>query len=281
VSDIDNSTLIKLSLSALCKVAVRRTSGSFATKVINSIILSFRKKYGFLNHINFTVNNEIISNDFIKINSNVNSYSTKIVCKGIEAIIRVIYLDLQTKAGLYFIKEFKENAGFQVISILEENGIDIDLLEYEQNHLFQHQKQKKSIDQEVSLLGYSWIDVSRWRYDANNDVCILYDKNGKELDKLNLNVIIKNHINSLSGMDDLEFEDDKITDKDIKLLNLLNNQDLNIDSATEILGISDKELDQIIHRLLRLEILHFTDLDVVSITDKGRKYILTNKRKLN
>lgn len=273
MSDIDNSTLIKLSLSALCKVAVRRTSGSFAIKVINSIIISFRKKYGFLNHINLTGNNDTTSNDFIKIKSNVNSYSTKFICKGIEAIIRVIYLDLGTKAGIYFVKEFKENAGSQVITILEENGIEIDLLEYEQRHLYQHEKQKKTIDQDVSLLGYSWGDVSRWRYDANNDVCILYDEKGTELDKLNLNVIIKNHINSLTGKDDLEYENDTITNEDIKLLDLLNKQDLYIDSVTEILGISDKEFDEIIHRLLRLEILHYSDLDVVSITEKGKKYL--------
>jgi hypothetical protein len=275
MTDIDNLTLIKLSLLALFKVAARRTSGSFAIKVINSIIISFRKKYGFLNHINLTDNNDITSNDFIKINSNINSYSTKIVCRGIEAIIRVIYLDLRTKAGLYFIKEFKQNAETQVINTLEENGIDIDLLEYEQNHLYQHQKQKKSINQDISLLGYSWNDVSLWRYDANNDVCVLYDKNGNELDKLNLNVIIKNHINSLTGLDDLEYEDDMITTRDIKLLNLLSSRDLYIDSAIELLGITDKELDQIIHRLLRLEILHYSDLDVVSITEKGKKYLKT------
>ncbi len=277
MSEIENRILLKLSIEALNKSAGRRTSANFSQKVIISIIESLKQKYNFLKLIEFQKNDDFdISNDFINIKLEVNSYPLKDICKCIEQIIRIIYLDLKQKAGVFFVKEFKECIGPNIISTLEKNGVDVDLLEFEQQHIYSRENQKKSHSNEVSLLGYSWKDVSSWRYDENNAVCILYNQNGQEMDKLNLDVIIKNHINRLSEDEEFYFnevEDIELKDIEIKFIKLLNNKDLYIDTAINLLNISDDELHNIVDKLTRLEILHYTDLDVVSITEKGKKYL--------
>lgn len=273
--EIDNKDLLKISLRALCQVSGRRTSDNFAKKVITSIIESFKEKYNFLIYVKFKhdENFEDLKN-FIIIDEKINSYSINEICKCIEQIIRIIYLDLKHKTGIYFIKEFRQYVGEKIISLLDENGVDIDLLEFEHQHIYNRENKKKSYSNDASLLGYSWRDVKTWRYDDHNDVCILYNKNGGELDKLNLSVIIKNHIEKLSSDDENDkHEDIEIKDNDIKLINLINNKDLYIDTVTNLLDISFEEITQIVDKLVKLEILHYTDLDVVSITEKGKKYL--------
>jgi len=275
LEEIDNKNLLKISLMSLCKAAGRRTSENFSKKVINSIIESFEEKYEFLTNVTIKENEEFDEmTNFVIVDDKINSYNMNEICKCIEQIIRLIYLDLKQKTGIYFIKEFRQYVGEHIISLLNENGVDIDLLEFEHQQVYNRENKKKSYSNDISLLGYSWRDVKKWRYDEHNDVCILYNKNGEELDKLNLGVIIKNHIQKLSSDDEnSEYEDMEIKDLDIKLINLISNKDLYIDTAINLLNISLDELTQIVDKLVRLEILHYTDLDVVSITEKGKKYL--------
>ena len=52
-------------------------------------------------------------------------------------------------------------------------------------------KEKENIAGAASVLGYSWSDVSNWKYDDHNNVCILYNNDEGILDKLNLDAIIQ------------------------------------------------------------------------------------------
>ena len=58
-------------------------------------------------------------------------------------------------------------------------------------------KSKESIG-EKSLLDYSWDKISDWKLDPDNGVCIVYDKDGKVLDRLNLDEIVKKHMAALT-----------------------------------------------------------------------------------
>jgi hypothetical protein len=186
-------------------------------------------------------------------------------------------MDIQDKGGLYFMKEFRELAGEKTLEILKEFGVDFSLLSMEQKHAYQQKNESSSGD--VGMLGYSWSDVSKWKYDDRNNVCILYNNNEDVLDKLNLDAIIKEHIERITGIDDVDDTDDTFQikterfQKEIDLLQLLRSKDIDIESALAILQISEDELEHMVKRLMNLGFLEYVDVDIVKITDKGMQYI--------
>jgi len=268
--DIKNASIVHNSLQALCSIAGRRTTSNFAVKVMNTIMTTLRDRYDFLKYV------EIHDEHNIQVASQINEISSSEICKTIETAIRIVYMDLQDNGGLYFMKEFKEIIGKETIHALEENGIDLNIIEMEQKHSFNHRNKVNKIAGDASILGYTWSDVSNWKYDDHNKVCILYNKNEKILDKLNLDVIIKEHIDKLTGSDDIDISQDLQTEryqKEYELLTMLQSKDLDIDTALTLLQISDEELEHIVKRLMGLGFLEYVDVDVVKISEKGLQYI--------
>ena len=94
-------------------------------------------------------------------------------------------------------------------------------MQIEQHYLYRSREQKKARQgknarpYDVSLLSYTWKNVSSWKYDPSKRICVLYDKNGNVLDHLDLNLIVKNYIKCLSEEDGYETSmDHKIEDKE-------------------------------------------------------------------
>lgn len=268
-----NAEILKNTLFAICKVSGRRTSESFAYKVINTIVNSLKNRYMYLEHISIQ---GIESIDQIQVSTQINDIQTSELFKGLETIIRVVYMDLEDTAGLYFIKELKQQMEKDILTTLIKNGLDLNLLEIEQQHAFQYRQNKKNMAGDPSLLGYTWKEVSNWKYDDLNNVCILYDQQDHILDKLNLDAIIKEHIERLTGSEELEDIDDLHTErfkKEFELLHLLQQKDIDIDTAVSLLRVNEDELDHMIKRLLDLGLLEYIDFDVVSLSEKGMRYI--------
>jgi len=268
-----NAEILKNTLFAICKVSGRRTSESFAYKVINTIVNSLKNRYMYLEHISIQ---GIESIDQIQVSTQINNIQTSELFKGLETIIRVVYMDLEDTAGLYFIKELKQQMEKDILTTLIKNGLDLNLLEIEQQHAFQYRQNKKNMAGDPSLLGYTWKEVSNWKYDDLNNVCILYDQQDHILDKLNLDAIIKEHIERLTGSEELEDIDDLHTErfkKEFELLHLLQQKDIDIDTAVSLLRVNEDELDHMIKRLLDLGLLEYIDFDVVSLSEKGMRYI--------
>jgi hypothetical protein len=148
------------------------------------------------------------------------------VGRAIETIIQVVYMDLKENAGLFFIKELIKRAGKDVITALKNVGVDLELLEIQQRFIFRQRNRIKTVvankdNKEKSLLNYSWDKVSSWDYDFNKEVCIIYGKDGEQLDILNLKNVIKGYINDLTGEGTIEeCIDYKIIDKQKKGLKL-------------------------------------------------------------
>ena len=268
-----NAEILKSTLFAICKVSGRRTSESFAYKVINTILNSLKDRYMYLEKVSIQGTESL---DQIQISTQINSIQTSELFKGLETIIRIVYMDLEDTAGLYFIKELKQQMEKDILTTLIKNGLDLNLLEMEQQHAFQYRQNKKNMAGDASLLGYTWKDVSNWKYDDLNNVCILYDQQEHILDKLNLDAIIKEHIERLTGTEELEDIDDLHTErfkKEFELLHLLQQKDIDIDTAISLLKVDEDELDHMIKRLLDLGLLEYVDFDVVSLSEKGIKYI--------
>jgi len=294
MSKLQNSDLLRNILKAVYITASRRTTPSFAIAVIGAITKTLEQRYNFLKNITFFEDGK--SEDFIMIDSKINSINSDKIAKAIENIVQIVYMDLREKAGFYFIKELIINAGENVISNLKDIGVDLELIQIQQHYLYRRQskgtKDKLSKDQgqlnNVSLLGYSWENVSTWKYDTDNKSCIIYDKNGTELDCLNLDTIVRNYISSISADSSAILTDEykeqikkiELTKKEFELLNMIQSQDTDFESASALLHMSQTELNDIIKKLLTLELLNYVSSEEVAITEIGIEYLKGRKKVL-
>ena len=198
-------------------------------------------------------------------------------------------MDLVGKTGLFFIKELKEQAGEQIISELRDFGVDLALLQTEQRYMHRQHKKRKQQTQmrrtqgnlehrdDVSLLGYSWKNVGSWKYDPLQKTCVLYSKEGRELDRLNLDTIIESYITNLTQ----EYEDPSceyqeeisLSDKEIELLKMLQSRDMDAETALVILHVSKIEFEHIVRKLLQNELLHYVSFNEIELTEEGLTFL--------
>lgn len=272
MSALSNSYLITRTIETLCAVAGRRTSDKFTYNVIAAIIKTLEPKYPFLKHV---IINPSDSEDAVYVSSKTNTFSFDTVCTALGIIIRVAQMDLKDAAGLYFIKEFRESAGEEIISLLEYHHVDLSVMELEQQHVYGRQQQKSN-EQSTSLLGYAWDSVTNWKYDEKNDVCVLYDSSGVILDKLNMGTIIKNHVNRLTRIatpPQKKGMSTPISEKESNLLSMIFEQDLHVETVLGILDISLDELKKMIQKLLKMELLQHIDMDEITLTERGIQFL--------
>lgn len=286
---MENCEVIGGILRTLYSVASRRTSQTFAATVIGAIIKTLEQNYEFLRSINIEnpeyTNSEII----INISNDINTVDRFRIGSAIEAIIRIVYMDLVGKTGLFFIKELKEQAGEQIISELRDFGVDLAILQTEQRYMHrQHRKRKQQTQMrktqgnlehrdDVSLLGYSWKNVGSWKYDPLQKTCVLYSKEGRELDRLNIDTIIESYVTNLTE----EYEDPSgeyreevsLSDKEIELLKMLQSRDMDAETALVVLHVSKIEFEHIVRKLLQNELLHYVSYNEIELTEEGLTFL--------
>jgi len=220
-----NAYIVEKIMYGLYNTAGRRTTFNFAIAIMDTITRTLEQRYDFLKYLIFKIQSE--SEEVIKIDSNINFADPTKVGKAIEAIVKVVCMDLQEKAGLYFINELKKNTDQDVIECLYDIGVDLELLKIQQHYIYRQSKRIKAMSkesfkesndikhEEKSILNYNWEDVSNCEYDPINKTCTIYDKAGNVLDHLDLNLIVKNYIKYLSEEDSFETSIDyKIEDKE-------------------------------------------------------------------
>ena len=140
---------------------------------------------------------------------------------------------------------------------------------------------------DVSLLGYSWKNVGSWKYDPLQKTCVLYTKEGKELDRLNLDTIIESYVTNLTE----EYEDPSseyqeeiiLTEKEIELLKILYSRDIDAETATVVLHVSKIEFEQIVRRLFQSELFHYVSFNEIELTEEGITFLAEkeNEKKVN
>jgi hypothetical protein len=287
---VRNSDVVGSILRALFSVASRRTTQSFAATVIGAIIKTLEQNYQFLKYVhveNLTTENP---NEIISISSEIDTIDSSEIGTAIEAIIRIVYMDLVGKTGLFFMKELKEQAGDHIITEMKRYGVDLALLQTEQRYMHRQHRKKKQQDQEqkkgsdalkhrddVSLLGYTWKNVGSWKYDPLQKTCVLYSKDGKELDRLNFDTIIESYITNLTK----EYEDPSaaseeeiiLTEKEIELLKMLYSRDMDEESVIVLLHISKIEFEHLVRRLLQSELLHYVSFNEIELTEEGITFL--------
>lgn len=282
-----NSYVLGEVLKALYHVAGRRTTNSFAAKVIGSIIKTLEQKYIFLKYVRINDRGELLEDEAIAISPEIENVDRELVGKAIEAIVRVVYMDIIGKGGLFFIAEIKKRAGDELMDQLQNFGVDLAALQIEQHYLYRSRERKKAKAKkphgDVSLLGYTWKNVASWKYDQKHKLCVLYNKNGEILDTLDLDSIVEDYVKNLSDtLEEVPEEierDFKPNQKEIELLNMLYNRDMDAETAVKLLHITKEDFDRMVMRLLENELLQYTSFNVIELTEIGISYI--SKKELN
>ncbi len=288
-----NSVLLEAILTALYNVASRRTSLKYADETIGSTIKTLEGKFEFMKYINISKSDISEQGFAISFDSDIDNVRPEIIGKAIEALIRVIYNDIGNEAGLYFVTELKELAGDEISKMIINCEVDLDQIQFEQHYAYRRRVRKQEIAEAEkegrvkskrpdNLLGYSWGNVSYWRHEPGSKYCTLFDKAGNVLDQLNLDRIIQNYIERLSGYVDIDpreiEKETRIYEKEYELLQLLLEHDMDADTALHKLNISREELNYMIRKLSHMELLQYIDYNTVELTDVGIGY-LSNKGK--
>lgn len=291
MATLKNSILVTRVIEALYAVVSRRTLDSFAIQVIKSVVKKLESTFGFFNTIE--VYDEFFLEGGVKVvvSPALNAVEPARFGEGIDALIRVIYMELAESTGddvgLYFITELKQHLGDVYVDELRILGVNFELIQLEQHTAHQMKGLllgRSSPLQENELEPeYTWDTVSTWKYE--NNVCRLYDSKGKLLDTLQLDLIIEEYVQRVT-----EVQEKKsllqpqprstmltVTEKDYEFLEMLQRQDLDVDAAITLLHISQQKLDVVIQKLLQLEMLKYISDNEVKLTDKGIQCITEKK----
>jgi len=286
--ELKNSILLEAVITAIYNVASRRTSFKFADESIGSTIKTLEGKYDFLKYVDINKKDSTEGGFAVSVSSDIDSVNPMLVGKAIEALMRVIYNDINSEAGLYFVSEVKENAGKEITRMIEDCDVDLRQLQLEQHYAYQRRERKRNIAEATrtgkfthgkpeNLIGYTWDKVSHWKHEPGSKYCNLYDKEGNILDRLNLDRIIQNYVERLSGyidVDPREIEKEaSIYEKEYRLLKLLLERDMDAETAMHILKINRDELNKIISKLSQMEMLQYTDFNTVELTNIGIGYL--------
>lgn len=285
---IRNSVMLRAVITSLYSVASRRTSSKFADETIGTTIKTLEGKYDFLRYIDIDQDNILDGEFAINISPDIETVNPTLVGKAIEALIRVIYNDLNSEAGLYFVTELKKIAGDEVSKAIMDCNADLDQVQLEQHYAYRRRERKKAISKAVkgeisskgvpkNLIGYGWDEVSHWKHEPGSKFCTLYNKQGKTLDRLNLDRIIQNYVEKLSGyidVDPREIEKEtEVYSKEYELLKLLLERDMDAETAIHMLKISKNELNNMIRKLSQMEMLQYVDYNTIELTDIGIGYL--------
>ena len=262
---------------------------------MDTILKTLTKKYVFLKYVKIKTASGYgeITADAISVDPDINSVEPAVIGRVIESITRVIIMDLGKKAGVFFIKEFKDRIGAKYVSEIKECGVEFDLLQLERDYTREQQQRRKTYkvrtkegkaevkQGETSVLGYKWDNVSTWRYKDNK--CLLYDKNGKLLDQLHMDQIIENHVREITEPDIIPEEKMEtiveLDEEHHKFLQLLYSRDLDMEEAKYLMNKTTPEIEYMVYELIQVEFLQHESDDTVKITQNGIDYLLSEEEK--
>jgi hypothetical protein len=287
-----NSVLATKVFEALFAVVGRRTLDSFAIQILRTTLEKLKKRFDFLTSV-------VIDEDFfshngihVKFSAEFDTIESKRYAEAIDALIQVVYLELiQTigaEVGLYFVTELKDHLGDIYFDELKERGVHFERIQEEQHSQMQMKgirnqpsQDKKQQEQELPL--YTWDSVSTWKYE--NNVCMLYDENGKLLDTLYLDIVIEEYVQRVTEaqtqpqVSTQKTSMMKVTDKETELLEMIQRHDTDVHSAISLLHISQQKFDMMIQKLLQLELLQYVSDKEVKLTEKGLQHVTASQRK--
>lgn len=285
---LKNSDLMKNVTVTLLAITSRRSSESLSMLLLDTILKTLKRRYPFLEYVKIQKNDGYQGSpgDIIYVDPEIETIDQKTVAKVVESMIRIIVMDLKEKAGLFFVKELRERLGDNYIDVLRKYQVDFDLMQLEIDYAREQRKRRAAYQiganghkqEPGSVLGYNWESVANWQYEGN--VCTLYDKNGKVLDKLFLDQIIENHVRMITESQEMLHEIEhmgQLTDQHKQLLKILYSKDLDMEEAQYYLKKTQQQIEDMIHDLVEANYLSYVSDNMVSITKKGVNFLLSSE----
>ena len=285
MSKTNNSVLAKRVFEALFTVVGRRTLDSFAVQILKTTLEKLETKYDFLTLI--TIHDDFFSDDGIQstFDKTFDAIEPSRFGEAIDALIRVIYLELTetigNDVGLYFISELKQHLGDSSVDELRGYGVYFERIQSEQHLRYQAKGAqpfpKPPRKEEQQEPPYTWDTVSTWKYD--NNVCLLYDDQGRLLDTLQLDLIIEEYVERVTESQKQhqtlvpKTTMIQVSEKEQELLHMIQRRDTDVQSAVTLLHISRQKFDTMIQKLLQLEMLQYLSDNEVKLTEKGIQYL--------
>jgi len=128
---MDNIEILGRIIRSTIGVIGRRTSESYATLIVRTLLKNLETKYSFLEHID--IKNEKFKEtvDVVNIKIDINDADPKKMGQMINEFIRKITISMGKSAGYFFIKEIKEDLPPNYEYILREIDVDFDFLQME------------------------------------------------------------------------------------------------------------------------------------------------------
>lgn len=292
MGEIRNADLISNLIQSLFFVSGRRTLYSNAHHVITTSILKLQNDFPFLKSILIHESTFSIGDVDVTVDPLVEAIEPTDIAEACDAIIRTVYSDLLESTGddigLYFITELKEHLGDQLVNTFQEYGLKFEKIQSELHLKYRHREKQKpqppkppeAPKQDKPPLDYTWDTVSTWKYDDN--LCYLYKENGGLLDTLQLDMVIEDYIIRISAPKDapkpIESTMITIAEKDIKFLELLHKQDMDMKLAIGLLHVSNQKFEALINKLIHLEMLQYISENEMKLTEKGISFLSEIKK---
>lgn len=127
---IDNKHVVKRTLMSLIYVATTKTSDDYAWSSIKKLMNELKDTYDFLKYVQIKDIKQLrYTIDDIIIEPNLNNIGPKDLGKAIQDIIDLLKKYLGKKAGYFFIQEFREVLGEDYHKIIKSMGVDLRLVE--------------------------------------------------------------------------------------------------------------------------------------------------------
>lgn len=283
--DASHEQIIKEFIESMFTVSSRRTSLKYAEEIFSDAFSILRKRYLLFKSIQMTINHEFLVSQGLQIQftGDISQLRNHDIVAAIESLIRFIYEDISEESGLYFITEIKNYLRKDYIQHIQELGIDLDQIQSEQHLSYTRKKRKQEAQQsgeKQNTLGYKWDAVSNWKFNEQSKSVDLYDHQGNILDKIDLEQAIKHYVVSLSGgseMSALDLENLlEEHEKSYSFLKLIYQENLDFETAKNMLNLTDEEIITIIKELVEMKFLQYVSDDEVELTQSGKEFVEKN-----
>ena len=150
-----NSEVIKRTLFSLNSVARSKTSKDYAWSITKRLLTELKTDYDFLKYIRVNEIEKLADTiDDITVKSDFNNVEPKKIGDAIQNIVDVFKTRMGKKAGFFFLTEFKDVLGDEYHSIIKKMGVDLRLIDL-QNEIYGLDDGKYKIKDEYnSNIGY-------------------------------------------------------------------------------------------------------------------------------
>ena len=133
IHKIENSDVMKHTLTSLVHVASTKTSEDYARTSLKKLLKELEDNYYFLKYIEIE-DAESLEDTYeaITVMSRIDRVEPRTVGKAIQSLIDVLKKYLGKKAGFFFIQEFRDDLGDDYHSVIKNMGVDLRLADLQE-----------------------------------------------------------------------------------------------------------------------------------------------------